>query len=45
MKAIDTDRMIGFVGLYSVEIGRSLYVSAALFDLEDRIRLFSQASG
>ena len=36
IKAIDTDRMIGFVGLYSVEVGRSLYVSAVLFDREDR---------
>jgi RimJ/RimL family protein N-acetyltransferase len=36
IKSAPRDPMIGFVGLYSLEIGRSLYVSAVLFDPEDR---------
>jgi RimJ/RimL family protein N-acetyltransferase len=36
IKAVDTDRMIGFVGLYNLEIGQRVYLSAVLFDPEDR---------
>jgi ribosomal protein S18 acetylase RimI-like enzyme len=36
IKAVGTDRMIGFVGLYNLEIGQRLYLSAVLFDPEDR---------
>jgi RimJ/RimL family protein N-acetyltransferase len=35
-KAAGTDRMIGFVGLYNLEIGQRVYLSAMLFDPEDR---------
>jgi RimJ/RimL family protein N-acetyltransferase len=36
IKAVGKDRMIGFVGLYNLEIGQRLYLSAVLFDLKDR---------
>lgn len=29
-------RIIGFVGLYNIKLGRSLYLSAVLFDIRDR---------
>jgi len=38
IKAAGTDRMIGFVGLYNLEIGQRVYLSAVLFDPEDRRR-------
>jgi RimJ/RimL family protein N-acetyltransferase len=36
IKAVGKDRMIGFVGLYNLEIGQRVYLSAVLFDPEDR---------
>jgi len=36
------DPLIGFVGIYHLEIGRRLYLSAALFDPADRRRGYSR---
>jgi GNAT superfamily N-acetyltransferase len=36
IKAAGTDRMIGFLGLYNLETGQRVYLSAVLFDPEDR---------
>jgi RimJ/RimL family protein N-acetyltransferase len=36
IKAAGTDRPIGFLGLYKLETGQRVYLSAVLFDPEDR---------
>ncbi|MGZ3535971.1 MAG: GNAT family N-acetyltransferase [Thermodesulfobacteriota bacterium] len=42
VKENDGHRMIGFVGLYDMELGRSLNLSLTIFNLEDRKRGYGE---